>query len=247
MVSLQGKIALVTGGTRGIGKAIALELIKEGATVIINYSKDDLSAEKTYKEVKELGGYAKLYKGDISNYDFCKEMIDYIIKTFGKIDILINNAAVSFRGLFMDFSSRNIENIFGINVFGAMYLSKEATPHMISRGTGNIINISSIWGETGASCEVLYSSTKGAINLFTKSLAKELAPMGIRVNGIAPGVIDTEMNSFLSTEEREELENEIPVGRFGNPKEVAELVVFLCSEKCTYINGQILKIDGAML
>lgn len=247
MVSLQGKIALVTGGTRGIGKAIALELIKEGATVIINYSKDDLSAEKTYKEVKELGGYAKLYKGDISNYDFCKEMIDYIIKTFGKIDILINNAAVSFRGLFMDFSSRNIENIFEINVFGAMYLSKEATPHMISRGTGNIINISSIWGETGASCEVLYSSTKGAINLFTKSLAKELAPMGIRVNGIAPGVIDTEMNSFLSSEEREELENEIPVGRFGNPKEVAELVVFLCSEKCTYINGQILKIDGAML
>ena len=247
MVSLQGKIALVTGGTRGIGKAIALELIKEGATVIINYSKDDLSAEKTYKEVKELGGYAKLYKGDISNYDFCKEMIDYIIKTFGKIDILINNAAVSFRGLFMDFSSRNIENIFEINVFGAMYLSKEATPHMISRGTGNIINISSIWGETGASCEVLYSSTKGAINLFTKSLAKELAPMGIRVNGIAPGVIDTEMNSFLSPEEREELENEIPVGRFGNPKEVAELVVFLCSEKCTYINGQILKIDGAML
>lgn len=247
MVSLQGKIALVTGGTRGIGKAIALELIKEGATVIINYSKNDISAEETYKEVQELGGYAKLYKGDISNYDFCKEMIDYIIKTFGKIDILINNAAVSFRGLFMDFSSRNIENIFGINVFGAMYLSKEVIPHMINKGSGNIINISSIWGESGASCEVLYSSTKGAINLFTKSLAKELAPMGIRVNGIAPGVIDTEMNSFLSPEEREELENEIPVGRFGDPKEVAELVLFLCSEKCTYINGQILKIDGAML
>ena len=247
MGSLQGKIALVTGGTRGIGKAIALELIKEGATVIINYSKDDLSAEETYKEIEEIGGYTKLYKGDISNYDFCKEMIDYIIKTFGKIDILVNNAAVSFRGLFMDFSSRNIENIFGINVFGAMYLSKEAIPHMISRGSGNIINISSIWGEAGASCEVLYSSTKGAINLFTKSLAKEVAPMGIRVNGIAPGVIDTDMNSFLSPEEREELENEIPVGRFGDPKEVAELVVFLCSEKCKYINGQILKIDGAML
>ncbi|VYU06702.1 glucose 1-dehydrogenase [Clostridium tertium] len=247
MESLQGKIALVTGGTRGIGKAIALELIKEGATVIINYSKDDLSAEETYKEIEEIGGYTKLYKGDISNYDFCKEMIDYIIKTFGKIDILVNNAAVSFRGLFMDFSSRNIENIFGINVFGAMYLSKEAIPHMISRGSGNIINISSIWGEAGASCEVLYSSTKGAINLFTKSLAKEVAPMGIRVNGIAPGVIDTDMNSFLSPEEREELENEIPVGRFGDPKEVAELVVFLCSEKCKYINGQILKIDGAML
>lgn len=247
MEKLQGKIALVTGGTRGIGKAIALELAKEGATVIINYSKDDLAAEETLKEIEVFGGYSKLYKGDISNYDICKNMIDFIINTFGKIDIIINNAGVSFRGLFMDFTDRNINDIFGINVLGAMYLSKEALPHMISRGKGNIINISSIWGEAGASCEVLYSSTKGAINLFTKSLAKEVAPMGIRVNAIAPGVIDTEMNSFLSKEEREELEEEIPSGRFGNPKEVAKLVIFLCSDKCEYLTGQIIKIDGGMI
>lgn len=247
MERLEGKIALVTGATRGIGKAIAIELIKEGATVILNYSKDDLSAEETLKEIEALGGYAKLYKGDISNYEVCKNIMDFVITTFGKIDILINNAAVSFRGLFMDFSERNINNIFGINVLGAMYLSKEAIPHMLSKCSGNIINISSIWGEAGASCEVLYSSTKGAINLFTKSLAKELAPMGIRVNAIAPGVIDTEMNSFLSTEERKELEEEIPFGRFGSPEEIAKMIIFLCSDKCKYLTGQIIKIDGAMI
>ena len=247
MENLQGKIALVTGGSRGIGKAISIELARAGATVIINYSKDDLSAEETLKEIKSLGGYSKLYKGDISNYDVCKGMIEYIVNTFGKIDILINNAAVSFRGLFMDFTDKNINDIFGINVLGAIYLSKEALPHMINRGKGNIINISSIWGEAGASCEVLYSSTKGAINLFTKSLAKEVAPMGIRVNAIAPGVIDTEMNSFLSKEEREALEEEIPFGRFGNTDEVANLVTFLCSDRCEYLNGQIIKIDGGML
>ncbi|MGG7144588.1 elongation factor P 5-aminopentanone reductase [Clostridium nigeriense] len=247
MENLQGKIALITGGSRGIGKAIAMELAKEGATVIINYSKNDLSAEETLKEIKDIGGYSKLYKGDISKYNVCKDMIDYIIDTFGKIDILINNAAVSFRGLFMDFSENNINDIFGINVLGAMYLSKETIPHMINRGKGNIINISSIWGESGASCEVLYSSTKGAINLFTKSLAKEVAPMGVRVNAIAPGVINTEMNSFLSKEEREELEEEIPFGRFGNTIEVAKMVTFLCSDKCEYLTGQIIKIDGGMI
>ncbi len=147
----------------------------------------------------------------------------------------------------MDFSDININDIFGINVLGAMYLSKEAIPHMLSKGKGNIINISSIWGEAGASCEVLYSSTKGAINLFTKSLAKELAPMGIRVNAIAPGVIDTEMNSFLSKDEREELEEEIPFGRFGSTSEVAKMVTFLCSDKCEYLTGQIIKIDGGMV
>lgn len=247
MENLQGKIALVTGATRGIGKAIAIELIKEGATVILNYSKDDLSAEETLKEIEALGGYAKLYKGDISKYEICKSMIDFVASTFGKIDILINNAGVSFRGLFMDFSDRNINDIFGINVLGAMYLSKEVIPHMLSKGKGNIINISSIWGEAGASCEVLYSSTKGAINLFTKSLAKELAPMGIRVNAIAPGVIETEMNSFLSKDEREELEEEIPFGRFGSTSEVAKMVTFLCSDKCEYLTGQIIKIDGGMI
>lgn len=245
--SLNGKVALVTGGSRGIGKAISIKLAKEGASIIINYSKDDKKAKETLEEIESFGGYAKLYKGDISNQNTCKEIIEYIIKTFGKIDILVNNAGVSYRGLFMDNSFEDINNIFSINLFSAMYLSKEAIPHMLSKGSGNIINISSIWGESGASCEVLYSSTKGALNLFTKALAKEVAPMGIRVNAIAPGVIETEMNSFLEEEERASLEEEIPFGRFGKSEEVANLVAFLCDEKCEYLTGQILKIDGAYL
>jgi 3-oxoacyl-[acyl-carrier protein] reductase len=247
MKNLQGKIALITGASRGIGKAIAIELAKEGATVVINYSKDDDGAETTLAEIIALGGYGKLYKGNISDYNICKNMIDYIIEIFGRIDILVNNAGVSNIGLFMDSSKEDIDNIMGVNILGVMYLTKHAIPYMISKGKGNIINISSIWGDVGASCEVIYSSSKGAINLFTKSLAKEVAPMGIRVNAIAPGVINTEMNSFLSEEEKNELEEEIPMGRFGEAAEVGKLVTFICNDSCKYLTGQVIKVDGGII
>ena len=247
MKNLQGKIALVTGASRGIGKAIAIELAKEGATVVINYSKDDKGTESTLEEIIKLGGYAKIYKGDISNYDICKDIINFVITSFGKIDILINNAGISNIGLFMDLSKEDIDKIMGINIMSTMYLSNLALPHMISKGKGSIINISSIWGDVGASCEVAYSTSKGAINLFTKSLAKEIAPMGIRVNAIAPGVINTEMNSFLSQAEKSELEEESPMGRFGETSEIGKLAVFLCSDSCSYLTGQIIKVDGGMI
>lgn len=247
MKNLQGKIALVTGASKGIGKAIAIELAKEGATVVINYSKDDKAAESTLEEIISLGGYGKLYKGDISNYDTCKEVIKFVITSFGKIDVLINNAGISNIGLFMDLSKGDIDKIMGINIMGAMYLTSIAIPHMILKGNGSIVNISSIWGEAGASCEVAYSTSKGAINLFTKSLAKEVAPMGVRVNAIAPGVINTEMNSFLSNDEKSELEEEIPMGRFGESLEIGKLAVFLCSDSCSYLTGQIIKVDGGMI
>jgi len=247
MENLQGKIALVTGASRGIGKAIAIELAKEGASVIINYSKDDNGAETTLAEIIALGGYAKLYKGNISDYNTCKKMIDYVIEYFGKLDILINNAGISTIGLFMDSSKEDIDNVMGVNIRGAMYLSKHALPHMISKGTGNIINISSIWGDVGASCEVIYSTSKGGINLFTKSLAKEVAPMGVRVNAVAPGVINTEMNSFLCEDEKNELKEEIPMGRFGEATEIGKLVAFLCNDSCSYLTGQIIKVDGGMI
>ncbi|MDU7148455.1 MAG: SDR family oxidoreductase [Clostridium sp.] len=247
MENLQGKIALITGASRGIGKAIAIELAKEGATIIINYSKDDDGAETTLAEIIALGGYGKLYKCNISDYAMCKEMIDHVIESFGKIDILVNNAGISTIGLFMDSSKEDIDNVMGVNIIGAMYLSKHALPHMISKGKGNIINISSIWGDVGASCEVVYSSSKGAINLFTKSLAKEVAPMGIRVNAIAPGVINTEMNSFLSKDEKKELEEEIPMGRFGESNEIGKLVAFICNDSCKYLTGQIIKVDGGLI
>lgn len=247
MENLQGKVALVTGASRGIGKSIAIELAKEGAAVIINYSKDDDGAETTLAEIIALGGYGKLYKCNISDYDMCKEMINFIIESFGKLDILVNNAGISTIGLFMDSSKEDIDKVMGVNILGAMYLSKHALPHMISKGKGNIINISSIWGDVGASCEVIYSTSKGGINLFTKSLAKEVAPMGVRVNAVAPGAINTEMNSFLCEDEKNELKEEIPMGRFGEATEIGKLVAFLCNDSCSYLTGQIIKVDGGMI
>ena len=243
MDSLTGKVALVTGASRGIGSAIAKKLALNGASVIINYSKDDIGANNTLKEITKSGGYAKTIKKDISYYSNCIELINEVITTFGKIDILVNNAAKSDIGLFMDFKRENMN----INLLAPMYLSQAVLPSMISKGSGNIINISSIWGETGASCEVVYSTTKGGLNLFTKSLAKEVAPFGIRVNAIAPGVINTEMNSFLSEDEKMNLIEEIPMGRFGNGDEVANTVVFLCQNDISYLIGQIIKIDGGFL
>lgn len=247
MSNLTGKVALVTGASRGIGKAIAKELAQNGASVIINYSKDDEGANSTLKEIKELAGYAKIIKKNISIKMECKELIKEVIDTFGKIDILINNAAKSEIGLFIDVEDDNFDMLINTNLLAPMYLSKYALNHMISKGYGNIINISSIWGETGASCEVVYSTTKGGLNLFTKSLAKEVAPFGIRVNAIAPGVINTEMNSFLSEDEKMKLIEEIPMGRFGNGDEVANTVVFLCQNDISYLTGQIIKIDGGFL
>ena len=247
MSDLIGKVALVTGASRGIGKAIAKELAKNGASVIINYSKDDEGANSTLKEIRELGGYAKVIKKDISIKDQCEELIKEIIETFGKIDILINNAAKSEVGLFMDVDDKSFEKLINTNLLAPMYLSKYALNYMISKGCGNIINISSIWGEAGASCEVVYSTTKGGLNLFTKSLSKEVAPFGIRVNSIAPGVINTEMNNFLSEEEKNQLIDEIPMNRFGDVKEIAKAVVFLCKDDCKYLTGQIIRIDGGFL
>lgn len=247
MSNLIGKIALVTGASRGIGSAIAKELAVNGASVIINYSKDDEGANKLLKEIEDIGGYAKIIKKNIAYRENCKELINEIINTFGKIDILVNNAARSEIGLFMDMNDEELDSLININLLAPMYLSKEALKYMISKGNGNIINISSIWGEAGASCEVAYSTTKGGINTFTKALAKEVAPFGIRVNAISPGVIDTKMNNFLSEEEKNQLIDEIPMGRFGDINEIAKAVLFLCKDECKYLTGQIIRIDGGFL
>ena len=246
MGKLLGKTALITGASRGIGRAIAVEFAKEGANIVINYSKDDMGAEETLKILKSIGVVAYKIKEDVSSFEGAKKIIDFTLKSFGKIDILVNNAAKSTIGLFMDSSKEEIEGILNTNLLGPLYLSKMAIPHMINR-KGVILNISSMWGEVGASCEVLYSTSKGGINLFTKALAKEMAPSNIRVNAIAPGVIDTSMNSFLSEEDRENLEEEIPVGRFGSPEEIGKIAVFLCSEDSSYITGQIIRADGGYI
>lgn len=246
MGKLLGKTALITGASRGIGRAIAIEFAKEGANIVINYSKDDMGAEETLKILENIGVVAYKIKEDVSSFEGAKKIIDFTLKSFGKIDILVNNAAKSTIGLFMDSSKEEIEGILNTNLLGPLYLSKIAIPHMINR-KGVILNISSMWGEVGASCEVLYSTSKGGINLFTKALAKEMAPSNIRVNAIAPGVIDTSMNSFLSKEDRKNLEEEIPFGRFGSPEEIGKIAVFLCSEDSSYITGQIIRADGGYI
>lgn len=245
-MNLKGKVAIVTGASRGIGKGIAIELAKAGASVVINYKNNDEAAEKTLKEIRELGVYALKIKGDVSDYEFSKCMIKTTLEKLGKIDILINNAGVSKVGLFMDEVPEEWDNIINVNLKGTINCSHSVVSEMIKQKSGSIINISSMWGNVGASCEVIYSASKGAINSFTKSLAKELAPSNIRVNAIAPGVIDTEMNSWLTEEERRALASEIPMMKFGEVCDVGLLVTFLASENSKYITGQVISVDGGI-
>lgn len=247
MDNLRGKVALVTGASRGIGREIAKELASLGASVVVNYSKDEAGAIYTIESIREEGGYAICLQGDVSSYDDALRMIDEVMKKFGKIDILINNAGISKTGLFMDFTKEDLDSVLDVNLKGTINVTHCAIKNLINSRNPVIVNVSSIWGNVGASCEVLYSVSKGGINLFTKSLAKEVAPWGIRVNAVAPGVIDTNMNNWLSECEREELCNEIPMGRFGKTSEIAKTVAFLCSEDSSYMTGQILTIDGGML
>ena len=246
-MNFKGKVAIVTGSSRGIGKGIAIELAKNGCCIVINYKNNDEEAEKTYKEIRELGAYALMIKGDVSDYEFAKQMVKTTVEKLGKIDILINNAGISKVGLFMDQEPNEWNSILDVNLKGAINCSHNVVKEMIKQKSGSIINISSMWGEVGASCEVIYSASKGAINAFTKALAKELAPSNIRVNAIAPGVIDTEMNKWLTKDERVSLINEIPMMKFGEISDVGMLAAFLASENSKYITGQVITIDGGYL
>lgn len=246
MSKLLGKVAIITGGSRGIGRAIAIELGKEGASIVINYSKDEEGARETLEYLKDNGISAIGIKKDVSTFEGAEEIVNKTVEHFGRIDILVNNAAKSTIGLFLDATKDEIDGLLNTNLIGAMYLTRNALPHMLGRKS-SIINISSMWGEVGASCEVLYSTSKGGLNLFTKALAKEMAPSGIRVNAISPGVIDTKMNSFLSEEDRNSLEDEIPMGRFGMPEEIGKVAAFLCSDESSYMTGQILRVDGGYI
>ncbi len=243
-MKLSGKVAIITGGTRGIGKGIAIEFAKEGATLVLNYLRDEESAKETFEEIKAIGNTCILCKGDVSNFSYTKELIANTINDLGKIDILVNNAAISKVGLFMDETEESYEQIMDINFKSVFNTSNSVIGHMLSRREGVIINISSVWGDIGASCEVLYSASKGAMNSFTKALGKEIAPNGVRVNGIAPGVIDTKMNRWMSDEEREDLNEEIPMGRFGKCSEIGRAAVFLASEESSYITGEIINVNG---
>lgn len=241
------KVALITGASRGIGRSIALELARSGISVAINYLSSDEKAKDLLNEIKKFNQNANIYKADVSNELEVSEMVHKIESDLGEIDTLVNNAGISQIGLFQDMTSSERDRMINVNLIGAMNVTKSVLPNMIHYKSGSIINISSMWGEVGASCEVVYSASKAGIIGFTKALAKEVGPSGIRVNCISPGVIDTDMNSELSNADIKELIDDIPLNRIGTPDDVANAVKFLISDSARYITGQVLSVNGGMV
>ncbi len=236
------KTVLVTGGTKGIGKAIAFEFLQQGYEVVINYSSDESAATATQAEFNMLGYCPVLMRADVSDEDQVAEMFADFFRLFDKIDVLVNNAGISRVNVIQDTTADEWDRVFAVNARGAFLCSRAVTDRMIGAGGGAIINVSSVWGEVGASCEVAYSASKAAVIGFTKALAKELAPSGIRVNCVSPGVIDTEMNAHLTEEEMEDLTEQIPVGRLGSGEDVAKACLYLA--EAPYVTGVVLPVGG---
>ena len=239
--NIVNKVVVVTGGSRGIGAEIVKFLAKLDYKVVLNYNKSESYAQDVKKELNNV----EIFKADVSKKEEANALIDFAIKKYGKIDVLINNAGIAQTNLFTEITDEDWNNIINTNLNSAFYCSREAVKNMIHNKSGLIINISSIWGITGASCEVAYSTSKAAINGFTKALAKELGPSNIRVNAIAPGIINTEMNSYLSKDELKNIKEEIPLEKIGNPVDIAKCVKWLIEDN--YTTGQIISINGGWI
>ena len=244
---IEKRVALVTGASRGIGRAIALRLAEDGCFVIINYRGAKEKAEEVKAEIENRGGEAMLYPCDVADFEACGAMLQDVIQTIGRIDVLVNNAGVAGQALFQDITDALWRRYFAVNVDGAFHTIQAVLPHMLHEHAGCIVNVSSIWGLRGASCEVTYSATKGALIALTRSLASELAPTGIRVNCVAPGVIKTDMLDALPPEVLPQLAQETPLGRLGTPEDIAAAVSFLADEKASFITGQVLTCDGGFI
>ena len=236
---MKDKVILVSGGSRGIGRAIVEYFSKQGSRVAFLYEKNEKAAEKTALEFGAL-----MIQCDIADPDSVRSAVEKVRAELGEIDVLVNNAAISVIKPFDTFTDEEWNRMLSVNLSGAFYLSRECVSDMIGHKMGRIINIGSMWGKTGASCEVPYSATKAGIRGLTLSLAKELAPSGITVNCVEPGVIATEMNSCLEENTLSALCEETPMGRIGKPEEVAATVGFLASEEASFITGQIIGVDG---
>ncbi len=241
------KVVLITGSSKGIGRDIAKVFAKNGYAVVVCYNKSKESAEKVCNEIVNSGGNAILTKVDVTNIDEIKNMVSYVISSFGHIDVLINNAGVAHNALLIDESEENIDAILDTNLKGTIEVTKYVLPHMLKNNGGKIINISSIWGSEGASCESVYSASKAGIICFTKSIAKEYAYSNITANCICPGVVDTDMNKNLSSEELKDLVDSIPQKRMLRGEEIGELALFLANNTGDYITGQSIIADGGFL
>ena len=239
------KIAIVTGASRGIGREVAKELAESGITVIANYNKSEEEAKKLQQELEEQNFKLEIFKADVSKREDVKKLVEYTIEKYGKIDILINNAGISEYKLFTDETDEDWDKLINTNLYSAFAMSQEVIPNMVHNKKGCIINISSIWGIVGGSLEVLYSISKAGLDGMTKALAKELGPSNIRVNSIAPGMINTKMNSKFTEKEIEEIKEEIPLERLGNPQDIAKCVKWLIDDN--YTTGQVISINGGWI
>lgn len=241
------KVALITGSSRGIGRAEAIKLARDGYAVCINCIEREDKAQELCAKLQSGGCEAMWYKADVSDSTAVKQMVAAIEKNFGAVTLLVNNAGIAKQCLFQDMSEEYWRHIFDVNLNGAFNAIQAVLPNMLHEHSGCIINTSSIWGQHGASCEVAYSATKHAIIGLTRSLAQELAPTNIRVNCVAPGVINTDMVQVLGKETLEMLAEDTPVGRLGRPEDIAAIVGFLASDEASFITGQVITSDGGFM
>ena len=241
------KIALITGGTRGIGKQIALTFAKEGYNIAINYRTENEDLKNTKKEIEENNVKCFTFQGDVTNFKDCEQFVKQIVEEFGNIDVLVNNAGITRDTLLMRMKEEDFKQVIDTNLIGTFNVTKNVISYMMKARSGRIINISSVVGISGNAGQTNYSASKAGIIGFTKSLAKEVASRNITVNAVAPGFIETQMTDVLKEDIKEEIAKKIPLKRMGTPQDVANVVKFLASNDSSYITGQVINIDGGML
>ncbi len=245
-LSLESKIAVVTGGSRGIGRAIALELAARGAAVVVNYNKSPEAAEEVVKQIQSAGGKAAAFQADVSNFKQAEALVKFAIDTFGRLDILVNNAGITRDQLIMMMPESDWDAVINTNLKSTFNCSKAAVKHMMRKRTGRIINIASVAGQMGNPGQTNYSASKGGQIAFTKALAREVAARNITVNAIAPGFVDTEILDAMAPEMLEAALKLVPLARKGRPEEIAYAAAFFASDESAYITGQVLGVDGGM-
>ena len=244
---LEGKVAVVTGASGGIGRAIALAFGKAGASVAVHYNGNEAKAAAVKAEIEEAGGKAEIFRCNVADFDACSDFIKSVVKTFGKIDILVNNAGITRDGLVMGMSEEDFDAVIDTNLKGSFNCIRFAIRQMMRKKYGRIINITSVSGVAGNAGQANYSASKAGLIGLTKSVAKELASRNITANAIAPGFVKTEMTDVLSDEVKEAAMKQIPLGRFAEPEDIANAAVFLASDMASYITGQVLLVDGGMV